>query len=107
MAKQSMDEFNRSRDRMARDLNAVIADSEALITAAAEVSGEGFAAARAKFEDKLKSARACLADMPRQAAATARETAAAADDYAHARPWIVIGIAAGVGMLIGLLAARR
>jgi ElaB/YqjD/DUF883 family membrane-anchored ribosome-binding protein len=31
----------------------------------------------------------------------------AADDYVHTHPWPVIGMAAGVGLLIGLLISRR
>jgi len=102
-----MDEFNRARGRMAGDFNAVITDSENLLKAAAEVSGEGFTVARAKFEEKLRIARASLADASRAAVGTARETAAAADEYLHASPWTAIGVAAAAGILIGFLAARR
>ena len=107
MTKQSMDEFNRVKGKVASDLGAVITDSEELLKAAAVVSGDGFAAARVKFEEKLGSARARLAVASRSAVEKTREAAAATDDYVHASPWSAIGIAAGAGMLIGFLAARR
>jgi ElaB/YqjD/DUF883 family membrane-anchored ribosome-binding protein len=101
------DEFNRARSRMVGDIKTVITDTEDLLKAAAEVSGESFTVARAKLEEKLKRARASLAVASQAAVAKARETAAAADDYVHARPWTAIGIAAAAGMLIGFLAAKR
>lgn len=107
MMKQTVDEFNLAKSKMASDFKAVITDTEDLLKAAAEVSGEGFAVARGKFEEKLGSARARLADASQAAVGTARKRAAAADDYVHDSPWIVIGIAAAAGILIGFLAARR
>ena len=102
-----VDEFNRTRIRMTGDLKTVIADGEDLLKAAAQASGEGFAAAREKFAEKLGSARARLAEASQEAVAKARKTAAAADDYVHASPWTAIGVAAAAGILIGYLAARR
>jgi ElaB/YqjD/DUF883 family membrane-anchored ribosome-binding protein len=102
-----VDEFNRARIRMTGDLKTVIADGEDLLKAAAQASGEGFAVAREKFAEKLGSARARLAEASQAAVARAGKTAAAADDYVHARPWTAIGVAAAAGILIGLLAARR
>jgi ElaB/YqjD/DUF883 family membrane-anchored ribosome-binding protein len=107
MMKQTVNEFNRARSKVAGDIKTVITDTEDLLKAAAEVSGEGFTVARSKFEKKLGSARASLADASRAAVGRARETAAAADDYVHASPWTAIGVAAAAGMLIGFLAARR
>ncbi len=102
-----VDEFNRARTRMAGDIRSVIADGEDLLKAAAEVSGEGFAAARQKFEKKLGSAKARLADASQAAVEKTRETATAANRYVHDNPWPAIGVAAVAGILIGLLAARR
>ena len=85
----------------------VIADGEDLLKAAADVSGESFAVAREKFAEKLGNARARVADASQAVAGSARKSAAVADEYVHDSPWIVIGIAAAAGMLIGFLAARR
>ena len=102
-----VDELKRAKSRMVGDIKAVIANGKDLLKAAADVSGEGFAVARAKFEEKLGSARARLADASRAAVGRARKTAAAADGYVHASPWTAIGVAAVAGMLIGFLAAKR
>jgi ElaB/YqjD/DUF883 family membrane-anchored ribosome-binding protein len=102
-----VDEFNRAKTRMAGDIRSVIADGEDLLKAAAEVSGEGFAVARQKFEKKLGSAKARLADASQAAVEKTKETAAVANRYVHDNPWPAIGVAAVAGILIGLLAARR
>jgi len=107
MMKQTVNEFNRAKSKVAGDIKTVIADTEELLKAAADVSGDGFAIARGKFEEKLASTRASLSDASRTAVGRARKTAAAADDYVHASPWTAIGVAAAAGILIGFLAVRR
>jgi ElaB/YqjD/DUF883 family membrane-anchored ribosome-binding protein len=37
----------------------------------------------------------------------AKVAAKATDDYVHENPWKSIGIAAGVGFLLGMLVSRR
>ena len=91
-----MNHFDRASARMARDFRAIIADSEDLLKAAATVSGEGFTAARARFEEKLTGAKAVLAD-----------AAQPAERYMRGNPWTAVGIAVASGALIGFLAARR
>src|ERR1700694_1074121 len=107
MMDQAMHEFDRARGRMAGDFRTMITDSEDLLKAAATVSGEGFTAARTKFEEKLRSAKAALADASQPAFDRTRETAAVADDYVRGNPWIAVGVAIAAGELIGFLAAKR
>jgi len=107
MMERRVDEFNLAKCRITGDIKTVIADSEDLLKAAANVSGEGFTAAREKFEERIRRAKARLADASQPAIDKARETAAAADDYVHDHPWTTIGFVAAVGVLIGILAARR
>ena len=96
-------EFNRARGKMTDDLKTIVSDGEDLLKAAANASGEGFTAARAKFAERVMSAKATLADLSQPVVERARQ----ADDYAHGSPWTAIGIVAAAGILIGLLAAKR
>jgi ElaB/YqjD/DUF883 family membrane-anchored ribosome-binding protein len=93
-------EFNRAKGKMADDLKLIVSDGEELLKAAANASGEGFTAARAKVAEKVMSAKAKLADGSQLAA---RQV----DDYVHGSPWTAIGVAAAAGILIGFLAAKR
>lgn len=96
-------EFNRAKGKMADDLKMIVSDGEDLLKAAANASGEGFTAARAKFSEKIVSAKAKLADLSQPVI----EKAGQANDYVHGSPWTAIGVAVAAGMLIGFLAARR
>lgn len=107
MMDQAVDAFDRARGRMAGDFRTMITDSEELLKAAATVSGEGFAVARTKFEDKLRRAKATLAEASQPLFDRTRETAAVADDYVRGNPWTAVGVAIAAGVLIGVLAAKR
>jgi len=96
-------EFNRAKGKMADDLKMIVSDGEELLKAAANASGEGFTAARAKFAEKVTSAKAKLEDVSQPVVEKAQQ----ADDYVHGNPWTAIGVAAAVGLLIGFLAAKR
>ena len=107
MMDRAVHEFERARGRMAGDFRTMIADSEDLLKAAATVSGEGFTAARTKFEEKVRSAKATLADASQPVFDKTRETAAVADDYVHGNPWTAVGVAIAAGVLLGFLVAKR
>jgi ElaB/YqjD/DUF883 family membrane-anchored ribosome-binding protein len=91
---KAMNEFDRAKGRMAADFRTIISDSEDLLKAAAGVSGEGFGAARDKFEQRLKSAKAALSE-------------ASQFEYIRANPWTAVGIAVAAGLVIGFFAAKR
>jgi len=107
MMNRAVNKFNRAGGRMAGDFRDMIADSEDLLKAAAAVSGEGFAMARSKFEDKVKSAKASLAEASQPAIDRTMKTAAAADDYVRDNPWTAVAVAVAAGALVGFLAAKR
>ena len=94
MMNRALHELDRARGQMTADFKTMINDSEDLLKAAAAVSGEGFGAARAKFEERLKSAKATLADASRP-------------DYIRANPWSAVGLAVAAGLLIGFIVGKR
>lgn len=102
-----MNEIERVKARLAGDLKAMIADSEDLLHATAAVTGDGFAAARTRFENRLGRAKSALAEASEPLLARTRETASAADDLVRGNAWTAVGIAVAAGVLIGLLTAKR
>jgi ElaB/YqjD/DUF883 family membrane-anchored ribosome-binding protein len=62
---------------------------------------------RARVGENLRVARAKLSEADAALRDKAREAARATDDYVHENPWRSIGIAAGAGLLVGLLIGRR
>jgi len=107
MINQSVKEFDRAGSRIAADFRAMIADSEDLLKAAATMSGDGLAAARAKFEAKVSRAKIALADASQPMFDKTRESAAAVNGYVHDNPWSAVGVAATAGLLMGILVAKR
>jgi ElaB/YqjD/DUF883 family membrane-anchored ribosome-binding protein len=103
-AKQSLSE---NRKRLAQDFKAVIDDAEELLRHAARDAGEGYDEARARLEESLKAARAELGNLEEAVMDGARRAGRATEGYVREHPWESLGIAAGVGLVIGLLIARR
>lgn len=107
LAGRAMQELDRAAGRMSGDFRTMIADGEELLKAAATASGEGFAAARRKFEDRLASAKSALAAATQPVLDRSMEAADATDEYVRGNPWTAVGIALAAGALLGFLAAKR
>jgi ElaB/YqjD/DUF883 family membrane-anchored ribosome-binding protein len=72
-------------EKLMAELRAVVRDAEALMQTAAAESGEHL----------------------RDAGDSAREAASEIDEQVRRNPWAAVGIAAGVGLLLGLLLGRK
>lgn len=96
-----------ARDKLVADLRTVIADTEELLKATADQAGARIAAARVKLQASLKSANARIAEAQEATSARARVAIGTTEDYVRANPWQALGIAAGVGVVLGVLLARR
>ena len=75
----------RTTEKLTAELRAVVREAEALMRAAAVESDEQL----------------------RQAGEITREAVGEIDEQVRKNPWAAVGIAAGVGLLIGLLLARK
>lgn len=62
---------------------------------------------RERLQDNLCSARHRLADAEAALRERTREVAKATDHYVHEHPWKAIGVAASIGLLVGMLIGRR
>ena len=96
-----------STEQLIEDFNVVVADAEALLKASAGQGGEKLAEVRAKADASLKMVKARMADAQAAILAKTRAAAKATDVYVHENPWNAIGVAAGLGLLIGWLMGRR
>ena len=94
-------------DKLVADLKAVVQDAEALLRATSSQTGEKIQEARARAEDSLRQAKARLTQVEEEALKRARELADATEDYVRDNPWQSVGIAAGIGLVLGVLISRR
>ena len=96
-----------SKDKLISDMKVVMADADELLRATASQAGDRVTELRGKIQSSLANARANLADAQAAAVEKAKEVGHAADDYVQANPWRSVGVAAGVGLIVGLLIGRR
>ena len=96
-----------ARDRLATSLKQMVDEADQLLKSAQGAGSEKFSAARDKFETQLRQARAELAALQDNAVHNAKRAARATDHAVHEHPYAAMGITAGVGLLLGMLIARR
>ena len=94
-------------DRLLTDLHQVVTDAESLLRATADQTSAGASELRARVQSTLDRAKSSLGEFQSAAVDRAKAAGKATDDYVHDNPWQSVGVAAGVGLLIGLLLTRR
>lgn len=99
---------------MAKDTDALrdelksLADTlEEVLSNSGDKSKEELEKLRSKAQRALKDSRQRLGETSDAIARQTREAAARADEYVHDNPWTGIGIGAAVGVVLGVLLARR
>jgi ElaB/YqjD/DUF883 family membrane-anchored ribosome-binding protein len=96
-----------NRDKLVADMKSVMSSAEELLRATAGQAGDKAQAARVRVEDALRSARLKLADSQEVAQRQAKAAAQATDEYVHEHPYMALGVAAAIGLVFGVLIARR
>lgn len=96
-----------NKDKLMGDLRTVVADAEEVLRMTADEVGEGAAGLRSRVKDRMNQAKDDLVRLQEVAMAKAQEVGDAADEFVHENPWKSIGVAAGIGLVVGLLVSRR
>ncbi len=96
-----------ARERVLRDLKTLARDSEALLKATAGDLGEKAGEARRRLAGALERARATYAELQEQTIASAKAAAKKADTVIRDHPYESVGIAFGIGVLLGVLVSRK
>jgi ElaB/YqjD/DUF883 family membrane-anchored ribosome-binding protein len=89
------------------EFNRLAADVEDLVRKIAHVTDADVARVRKRVEEKLADTRRIVEQGAARVRADGRQLIDATDGYVHERPWTALGIAAAIGILIGVLSARR
>ncbi len=84
-------------------MNRLLEDARVLMDATADVAGEKIRDARQRLSVMLEGGRVACGDMRDKAA----EQADAANVVVHAHPYQAIGIAFGIGVILGYLGTNR
>ena len=102
-----MTSFERTRDQLVDDFSAVLSEAEDLLKKASNETGDRARDLRSQVEAKLLAAKLRLQEIQGATADRAKDAARYADDYVHSNPWPVIGVAAAIGFIAGVLTSRR
>jgi ElaB/YqjD/DUF883 family membrane-anchored ribosome-binding protein len=94
-------------DKLVSDVRVLMSDSEELLRATASQTGEKISQARARMQEAVTNLKPDVAKAQAAIRDNAVAAASSANEYAQDNPWLVAGVFAGVGLLIGLLIGRR
>ncbi|MCW2270522.1 DUF883 domain-containing protein [Pseudomonas sp. JQ170] len=96
-----------AQDILMADFQALVRDTEKLLEHTATLAGDQADELRGQIHESLLRARETLQQTQDSVRERGEAALTATEDYVQSNPWQSIGIAAGVGFLIGLLASRR
>jgi ElaB/YqjD/DUF883 family membrane-anchored ribosome-binding protein len=95
------------KDKLMEDLKGVIANAEELLRMPGGEGGEQVQEIRTRVQERIRQAKADLGQLQEITLARAKAAGQATDAFVHENPWQAAGIAAGIGLLLGLLVSRR
>lgn len=103
---QTTQQLELGKQKIVDDLRVLLTDSEEMLRLAAHVPGEGVGVLRERLGTHVESLQAALGDAQDAAQRRYRVAALNTERYIRHNPWQAVGIAAGIGFLVGALAAR-
>ena len=96
-----------NKENLVSDLKVVIADTEELLRATAGAAGEKVGEIRERLGLRLRDAKERLQDLEAAVIDKTKAAARATDDFVHEQPWKAVGVAAALGLALGVLIGRR
>lgn len=96
-----------NREKFVQDMKLVISDAEELLRATANQAGEKIGVARERIQDSIHQAKVKLADAEVVLRERAQQAARDTEEYVRDNPWRAIGVAAGIGLVLGIILSRR
>ena len=104
---QMTDFSSSSKEKLVSDMKVVVSDAEEILRATAGVAGERMVDLRERIAERLRDAKLRLADAEAALVDKTKAAARATDDFVYDNPWQAVGIAAGIGLLLGIIIGRR
>ena len=96
-----------NKQKLVSDLKVVVTDAEELLRATAGAAGEKAGELRERLGVKLRDAKERLIDAEAALVDKTKAAARATDDFVHEQPWKAVGVAAALGLALGVLIGRR
>ena len=99
--------FNGKLDDTGTDMQTLVKDAQSLLTAAAALTGTKADELRERGMQMLDAALGKAGKYQGQAVVKGKELAQTADVYVKDNPWRTVAVAAGVGLVVGVLLGRK
>jgi ElaB/YqjD/DUF883 family membrane-anchored ribosome-binding protein len=90
-----------------QEVSDLISDMQDLLGRVGHLADPEINLLRTRIEHGIAVAKQTLADGSSRVQRTARQALNAGDGYVRDQPWQAVGIAAAVGLAVGILVARR
>ena len=99
--------FNDKLDDAGADMKTLVKDAQSLLTTAASLTGTKADELRERGMRMLDAALGKSSQYKDQAMVKGKELAQSADVYVKDNPWRTVAVAAGVGLVVGVLLGRK
>ncbi|MBT9522774.1 MAG: DUF883 domain-containing protein [Dechloromonas sp.] len=96
-----------NKEKLVTDLKVVISDTEELLRATAGAAGEKVSELRDRLSVRLRDTKERVLDLEAALVDKTKAAARATDDFVHEEPWKAVGVAAALGLALGVLIGRR
>ena len=96
-----------NKQKLVSDLKVVISDTEELLRATAGSACDKVGELRERIGLRLRDAKERLIDLEVAVVDKTKAAARATDDFVHEEPWKAVGVAAALGLALGVLIGRR
>lgn len=96
-----------SSSTLSREFHNFVADIEDLIKSSTSLSGEELSKAKDKIQERIGDAKEALESATQGVMQRGRAAATATNEYVNHEPWKAVGIGAALGLLLGVVIARR
>jgi ElaB/YqjD/DUF883 family membrane-anchored ribosome-binding protein len=95
------------QEQLIADFQVVMDDAEALLKATANHGDDKIEELRAKARESMRKVGERISQSQAALMANGKKAVKATDLYVHDNPWAALGIAGGVGLVLGLLMRRH
>ncbi len=96
-----------NKEKLVSDLKVVISDTEELLRATAGAAGDKVGELRERLGVRLRDAKERVLDLEAAVVDKTKAAARATDDFVHEELWKAVGVAAALGLALGVLIGRR
>lgn len=94
-------------EKFVTDVKVLMNDTEALVKATASHAGDKIVEIRDRAQNAVSHLKPRIEAVETELVQKAKSSAAATNAYVRENPWAATGIAAGIGLMIGLLLNRQ